>query len=140
MSNKYKRDNAKKRGVNMFGNYVDFLEKSMDVSSLKRSVGADNIANINTPGFKAGSVDFDLMLDEQVLSPKKTNEKHLDINSGQGEDPRINRRSSTKERYDENNVDLNKEMTDMIKNNYNYSLSVQAINKEFALNKTALGK
>lgn len=123
----------------MFGNYVNFLEKSMDVNSLKRNVNADNIANINTPGFKAGTVDFDFLMKGSMLETKKTDEKHIDINSGNSE-PKINYNQGTKERYDENNVDLNKEMVDMIKNNYMYGISVQAINKEFALNKTALGK
>ena len=124
----------------MSNGYMDFLQQTMDYSAVKRKTNADNIANLNTPDFKATKVLFDNLLDEQVrFSSKKTHERHIPIGTDAGK-PELVKDYSTKERYDGNNVDLNEEMVEMIKNNHLYSVTVQAINKEFALNRTAIGK
>lgn len=124
----------------MFDQYVDFIEKTMDVSALRRKVNGDNIANYNTPGFKASKVKFEEMFEKQKENSMiTTNEKHMVIGSLQN-DVQMVKDTTTKERYDGNNVDLNAEMVEMIKNNYRFNMSVQAINKEFSLNKTAIGR
>lgn len=123
----------------MTSNYVNFLEQTMDYSALKRKTNADNISNINTPNFKATKVAFDNLFEKEMqVKPITSREKH--INNGNDSGVSLYKDTSTKERYDGNNVDLNQEMVEMIKNNYSFSLSVQAINKEFVLNKSALGK
>lgn len=128
----------------MFDSYVNFLEKTMDVSALKRKTTADNISNYNTPDFKASTVDFNNAL-ESMLQKKETstnepdNAKHIPISSIDNEDL-VQKDYTTEERADGNNVDLNKEMTEMVKNNYLFSVTVQAVNKEFGLHKLAIGK
>lgn len=125
----------------MLGNHVDFLEKIMDVSALKRKTNADNIANINTPGFKATKVEFEHLFDNQVdLSTKVSNEKHISKTIGDKNNVILEKDLTTRERFDGNNVDLNQEMIEMIKNNHIFGMGVQAINKEFSLNKIAIGR
>ena len=41
-----------------YGRVVDILHRSMDVSMLRRSVIADNLANADTPNFKKSNVNF----------------------------------------------------------------------------------
>lgn len=124
----------------MFGGYLDFIEKNMDVASLKRNVISDNIANYNTPDFKATKVSFDHLFESSGdLSLKQSKSNHLSGTSERKE-PVLYQDTQTKERVDGNNVDLNVEMIDMIKNNGYYNKAVQAINKEFYLLKTAIGK
>lgn len=124
----------------MFGGYMDFIEKNMDVATLKRNVISDNIANYNTPDFKASKVSFDHLFEKNGnLSLKQSKSSHLNGFHEAGT-PVLYQDTETKERVDGNNVDLNVEMIDMIKNNSYYNKSVQAINKEFFLMKTAIGK
>lgn len=124
----------------MFGGYVDFIERNMDVAALKRNVISDNVANYNTPDFKATKVSFDHLFEQSgALSLKQSQTKHLN-SLGNHTEPVLYQDAQTKERVDGNNVDLNVEMLDMIKNNSYYNKAVQAINKEFFLLKTAIGK
>lgn len=124
----------------MFGEYVNFLEKNMDVTSLKRNVISNNISNYNTPGFKASKVNFEHIFNNQNgISLKTTNANHI-VGSITKNQPNIVQDLMTKERFDGNNVDLNVEMMDMLKNNSHHTKAVQAINKEFMLNRLALGK
>ena len=124
----------------MFGGYMDFIEKNMDVATLKRNVISDNIANYNTPDFKATKMSFDHLFETSSgISLKQSKSSHLG-GSGALKEPVLYQDVNTKERVDGNNVDLNVEMIDMIKNNSYYNKTVQAINKEFFLMKTAIGK
>lgn len=123
----------------MFGKYIDFIEKNMDVASIKRNVISDNIANYSTPDFKASKLSFDKFFDQGgELELKGTYGKHITQDSENGKID-IFQETGGKERLDGNNVDLNVEMLDMIKNNSYYTQAVQAINKEFYLNKKAIG-
>jgi len=125
----------------MTSDYVNFLEKTMDVSVLKRNVNADNISNVNTPNFKATTVNFDRLFDEKgYLQTKTTNDKHIEMTFANNSDVKLEKDTTTKAGADGNNVDLNQEMVSMVKNNYVFGMGVQAINKEFTLEKTALGK
>lgn len=124
----------------MFGEYLNFIEKNMDVAALKRNVISDNIANFNTPDYKANKVSFEHMFEKRAdIELKGTKMKHLEGTNSKSQ-PIVYHDTQTKERLDGNNVDLNVEMIDTIKNNSYYSKAVQAINKEFYLIKTAMGK
>lgn len=124
----------------MSNDYMQFIQKNMDVAAYKRNVISDNVANYNTPGFKAEKVSFDQMFAERSgLSMKGTDGKHLSGSTNPTE-PTVYQDTATSERLDGNNVDLNVEMIDTIKNNSYYTKAVQAINKEFYLQKTAIGK
>jgi flagellar basal-body rod protein FlgB len=125
-------------GTTMSDKQIDFLESIMDISTLKRKTNADNIANYNTPDFKATVVEFDnLFVRGEANNVSTSNERHISTFDGD-EEPSLVKDTTTQDRYDGNNVDLNKEMVDMIKNNYMYTMSVQAINKQFMLNKIAM--
>ena len=126
--------------ITMIDNYLDFLQKDMNVSTLKRNVIADNITNYNTPNFKANKVDFSQMFNSDLaFDLKATNNKHITM-SQMNSEPTVYKDITTKAREDGNNVDLDSEMVDMLKNNNNYSEAVQAMNKEFFLMRTAMGK
>ena len=45
---------------------TQMLEKSLDASSLRQQVIANNIANLNTPGYQAQSVTFESELREAL--------------------------------------------------------------------------
>mgnify|MGYP000530431163 CR=1 FL=1 len=48
---------------------VNFLQKALDAASLRQNVLANNIANVNTPGFKRSYVSFEESL-QQALKKK----------------------------------------------------------------------
>ena len=119
---------------------MDFLQKNLDVDVLKRNISSNNIANYNTPNFKASKVDADQLFSDQFGGKlKQTSDKHLSsLDSREGVDVVTN--TTSKQRSDGNNVDLTSEMIEMMKSNSHYTKAIQAINKEFLMIRTALGK
>jgi flagellar basal-body rod protein FlgB len=61
------------------------LEKALDATNLRNKILADNIANIDTPGFKRSDINFqavlkEVMADHQGLALKRTSDRHLSGN------------------------------------------------------------
>jgi len=118
----------------------------MDYSATYRDVIANNISNANTAGYKTQTVSFDSVLgSEGSLALKTEDSKHISngaSNTTNSSLPNysIKEESSGSARIDENNVDTTAEMIKMLQNNSVYTMSVNALNKEFTLIKTAIGK
>ena len=49
-------------GIKLFDGMYDGLEQVMDLRSRQHALTATNLANSNTPGFKARELDFDSLL------------------------------------------------------------------------------
>ena len=55
-----------------FGRNLEFLNREMNVATLRRNVIANNIANANTPNFKRSDVNFESQLKRALDSEKAT--------------------------------------------------------------------
>ncbi|MBC7254021.1 MAG: flagellar basal body rod protein FlgB [Actinobacteria bacterium] len=89
------------------------LGKAMDAYSLRHRVAADNIANANTPGFKRSYVPFESQLRELL--------DEGDEEGIAGLEPQVRVDDMTQAREDGNNVDMEQEMAEMVKNSLRYS-------------------
>jgi flagellar basal-body rod protein FlgB len=49
---------------------LEVIQRAMDVASFRRKLIASNVANAETPGYKAVDVDFKRLLDEFSITPK----------------------------------------------------------------------
>ncbi len=118
---------------------VNLLEKGVNTSLLRNEVISNNIANVDTPGFKASDVRFEdimaqsLGTDTGSLKLSVTNERHI---SGIGhvenaEEAVVVRDSSTSAGMDENNVNIEHEMVELAKNTIQYFTLVSKMNSEF---------
>lgn len=126
----------------LFGDFIPYLNTVMDYSSVNRKVIADNIANYNTPDYKAKSLSFENALNnESDLSLETTNSQHISNKSSSTDisNYEVVETSDGSSRVDGNNVDQTAEMIKMLKNNALYTTSVNALNKEFSLTKIAIG-
>jgi flagellar basal-body rod protein FlgB len=90
------------------------LKKSLDTSALRQRVIANNIANINTKGFKRSEVVFEEKLNEELNKQNLTEEKLESV------DAEVITDNSTSFRTDGNNVDIDREMANMAANNILY--------------------
>lgn len=118
----------------MFTN-VNYLQKGLDASALRTQVIQNNIANAETPGFKASSVDFETMFYDALtkadgLQTKTTRDKHIDFSGANLDEvnPVIRERYNTTHRMDENNVDIDYENAKLAENQIYYNLLVEKIN------------
>jgi len=122
---------------NMFKS-VNLLQKGLSASWTRNAVIRNNIANVETPGFKASDVEFESLLARALTGSgfqgKKTRERHIDIGSGYTDlnsvTPMIVKRDDTSMRFDENNVDIESENVKMAQNSLYYNTLVEKMNSE----------
>lgn len=112
---------------NMFGQ-INVLKKGMDASLLRNETIVNNIANANTPGYKKQTVEFESYL-KNALNSNSYKVSSIDLNSINPTVSLENPEHSM--RLDENNVDIDVEMTEKAKNSLRYSTIVEAVNNNF---------
>jgi flagellar basal-body rod protein FlgB len=108
----------------------DLLAKLVDVTTLRHKVLSQNVANVNTPGYRKLSVSFDETLAE-----------HLDRHGSCGVSklqPEIVEDDSTPGRLDGNNVDIDREMMRLSKNTLLNNTFLQIIATKTAIMRRAV--
>jgi flagellar basal-body rod protein FlgB len=86
--------------------HTDILARLMDVSALRAKVHAANLANQNTPGYKAQRVEFDAAFQEALDAGDDPNSvQPLVVDGGGG-----------MEQADGNNVSVDREVLDQTQN------------------------
>lgn len=112
------------------------LAKTLDAAALRQRVIADNIANADTPGFKKGVVEFETALRQALngepLALKTTDPRHIGSDSLSSIVPRVERITTTTQRADGNNVDVEEEMINLVTNNLTYQAAVRFISGKFS--------
>ena len=122
----------------MYKGTFQLLERAMDLRSMKHSVVTSNIANMDTPNYKA----FDVIIEEEMektkgaahtASVKKTHQNHLSGRNGTAGSiqPTMEETAQTTLRKDGNTVDLDREMAKLSENNLMYDALAQVISKKF---------
>jgi len=124
------------------------LEKGLDVCLIRQEVIADNIANVDTPHFKRMDVTFESQLARALESEKTprfpvylTNPKHIDFFKPldyRTVEPKLQIEHDTNYRNDKNNVDIEKEIADSIKNTMRYRAMAQRVDDNFKMMHLAL--
>lgn len=129
----------------IFGDTLQRLEQALDMRALRHRIISSNIANIDTPGYKA----FDVVLKdasdslERLKTPDEApGPKHFPI-SGNSAEPQIVERSpahSVSFRGDNNTVDLDIEMTNLSENSAMFEALARIVKHRFqALNDAITG-
>lgn len=114
----------------------NILESSLNGAIARQKTIAHNVSNINTPGFKRFLVDFEDQLENaqrryQQLPLQVTQEKHIKIPANESFDSA--RDLSPGLRADGNNVNLEQEMTLMVKNDVYFNAALNQVNKKIAI-------
>ncbi len=125
-----------------FGRNLELLTREMEISTLRRNVIANNIANANTPNFKRSDVNFESQLkraldSERVVPPFKeyvTDPRHINLTQPMDwRDVRPRRVLDylTEAKNNGNNVDIEQEGIDSLNNQLMYTTLAQVISSEF---------
>ncbi|MGR3310859.1 MAG: flagellar basal body rod protein FlgB [Candidatus Brocadiales bacterium] len=120
--------------MHLIDKQFDLLEKLIDAGAIRHRTIANNIANVNTPGYKRLDVKF-----EDELKAALSGNGIVDISSVR---PKIVIAKSTEKtalRNDGNNVNIEVEVSELIKNTMSYNIYVQLMSKKFAALKLAIG-
>lgn len=105
------------------------LSAALDGVALRQKVIADNIANVDTPNFRATSVDFESSL-RAALDDGQFDPSELTVSSAS---------TNTPVGANGNNVDLRKETLAAVQSQYTYQVLTRAIGDRFNLVKFAVG-
>ncbi|HON43169.1 MAG TPA: flagellar basal body rod protein FlgB [Bacillota bacterium] len=129
------------------------LETALDVASARHQVIANNIANVNTPGFKAADVDFVSSLEQAMagraeptgpkLTGRATRVGHLPISgpASAGQLPVVQTvDEGASMRVDGNSVDIDLEMAKMAENATMYNTFAQLVSSKFSLLKYVISE
>ncbi len=125
-----------------FGRSVELLQRSMDVSTLRHGVIANNIANADVPNFKRSSINFESFLkraiDTEGTRPKvelqtsdprhRSNYNPVDWRSIE---PRRVLDYLSTEKNNGNNVNAEEEFNEALLNQLRYTMMTQATAYEF---------
>ena len=125
---------------------VNLLEQALAGSSLRHKAISNNIANINTPGYKRQEVSFEselaALVDTNQSQPTaqltRTHSRHLLPNVVTPDAYHIRTVNDTSLRTDGNNVDVDAEMAAMTKNSIFYNTVAQRINGYYTNIKLAI--
>ena len=129
----------------IFNNTFSLLERSLDLRSLNQRVLASNIANMDTPNYKA----FELVVAEEMKRETESGAKipfvrtHTNHLAGKTEPSNQVRFKTAKApdfslRGDGNTVDIERTMGNLAENTLLYNSAVQLINKKFSILKNAI--
>ena len=110
-------------GESVFG----VLGAALDGLALRQRVIADNVANVDTPNFRATTVDFESSLRDAVSSGDASRVGASTLPTG------------TPVGANGNNVDLRKEMLAASQTQFQYQLMTRAVSDQFSLIKISAG-
>ncbi|MDE7313760.1 MAG: flagellar basal body rod protein FlgB [Eubacterium sp.] len=125
--------------------YINVLDKAADASWLRESTLTNNIANATTPDFKRYDVDFQSLLERELMDSKynrnldkkvhNINLSHLTATS------QIDMAAeSFSYRLDGNNVDMHTENVELASEQLRYQALTDSISQEFSRMRTAMSK
>lgn len=115
---------------------INIFKRSLNVSWLKNKAISNNIANVDTPGYKREVVEFGNVLDEAMQENLvRTHEKHM---SSSSHGPRIVKETNSSFREDDNNVDIDTEMAELSKNQLKFNIVTQQLNSKLSRLKKAI--
>ena len=124
----------------LFGNTLALLERSLDLRARNQKLIVSNLANLDTPNFKA----FKMMVADEIqhaparrppITMMRTHEGHMAPRVGSTEVARVDRVEANPRsiRGDGNTVELETEMSNLAENTLLYNTATRIVSNKFNL-------
>ncbi len=124
---------------------IQALATSLNFRQMRQELISANIANADTPGYKAKRIDFENALAraidlDKIQSMDVSDRKHFNVGGGGFDnlEPAIHQDSNGIVSEDGNSVNRDEELALMAKNKILYDASIQLLNKKLGLMKYAV--
>lgn len=120
-----------------FSNALGIHDDAMQLRARRAEVLANNLANADTPGFKARDVDFQAVLakasqSRATLDMSTTHQGHFDLSSGSpNASGELMYRNSLQPSIDGNTVDAQTEQAEFARNSLDYNASFEFLSGRF---------
>lgn len=101
---------------NLFGPHTRNLERALDRTTTRHTLLTENLANVNTPGYKRKDVDFNIALEQEMHRVRSDSA------------PRVDRGSI---RVDGSSVDLETEVASLAETELRYQMLTELTARYF---------
>lgn len=118
-----------------FNNALGVHETALYARSRRAEVLSNNLANADTPNFKARDIDFNALLEQATAArsasqPERTNGRHLSL-AGDNAGSDLLYRTPSQPSIDGNTVEEHAEMARFAKNGQDFEASLHFLNSKF---------
>lgn len=126
-----------------FDPVIGALNTSLNLRLMNQNVVSSNIANADTPGYKAKTMEFESALRDALgvgeqLPPAETNSKHIVHHATDPVKPEIYDDPNGVESLDGNTVDRAAEMVKLAENQLLYDASAEMLRRKLGMLKYAI--
>ena len=104
-------------------NIVELLEAGIRAESLRQRAIANNVANLETPGYRRVDVKFEELLNKALVSSGEVDLKEVE--------PQIYQPKQTPVKSNGNDVNLETEVGQMVKNTLRHKAYIRLLNKKY---------
>lgn len=135
--------------LNKIDKEIAFVQSALNLRARRQEMLASNLANADTPNYKARDLDFAAALRSAMgaaggvggpLAMKRTHGGHLDgAGAGNGAAPAVKYRSTVQPSLDGNTVDLDVERAHFAENALHYQFLLDRAASFFSAMKLAVG-
>jgi flagellar basal-body rod protein FlgB len=124
-------------GSNAF-NYINVLDKAADASWKRNEIISNNVANVNTPGYKRKDVQFESYLTSELMGDNSLDKRVESTDLDMLDATIYTDHSNLSYRLDGNNVDIDTEAANLAENQIRYYALLDSMSQEFSRLRTVL--
>jgi flagellar basal-body rod protein FlgB len=121
--------------MDLFSGTISNLDKALNYSTTKQKVISQNIANVDTPNYKAKDVSFKAAFNEALgesLITNRTNVRHFTFDKTNHSSSTIMTKNQVSYNESGNSVDIDQEMTDLATNQIYNNALIERISGKFS--------
>ena len=125
--------------LNIYGTSVSLDERTLDLLWERQNITMNNIANVDTPNYKARFITFENALARSIKANEVTSRPEPNIDKAiRHSNVAVHRTANETMRLDGNNVDMDQEQVQLAKTTYEYQYMVQSISNELSRLRSAV--
>lgn len=119
---------------------TDLLQRALDASNMRQETVSNNIANVNTPGYKAKRVEFESLLKEAMDGSglQRTHENHYGVNGVNDVTASVKEQERNMIGDDGNNVAIDTEMAELSANTIYYQSLISQTSAQYNMLRSVL--
>ena len=124
--------------ISKFDDALAYQSKALGLRAYRQQILAENIANADTPNYKARDLDFAAVLAEQSekqggksFGLNRTDSQHIAADGIQLADPGLRYRTPFHPSIDQNSVDMQQEQANYAENAVQFQASFTFLNSKF---------
>ena len=123
----------------MYGNGLALTEKVLDFLWQRQTISLNNVANVDTPGFKSQYITFEEELGKRINDANKTRRSaRRSVYEAIGDAQSwLNTTWDESSRLDGNNVDMDQEQVEIVRSAYEYQYMINSFNNDINRLKSA---